>query len=186
MMDTVSSLEIIRFLVGTAGAIVCARSRGNAESRLPQLRAVPLGETVRARFDRTQRLERIELVSRIQTILLVIHVGFAFNAGVNFFYPSSSLEQFNVMTSNVLQVLAPIGLIVVSELITHHMVKSAQMTDLANQQHRDASHRLRTSHLYGGVLVPLEDDEDDDSEQAEPKTQGDGPTEPSREGSPRA
>lgn len=174
MPDTVSSLEIIRFVISCAGALVCwLRGRATTQERLPILRAVPMNETRHSRIDRTQRIERLELVNNIQIILFLLHAGFAVNAAINAFYPSSGYEQLNVISSNTLQVLAPIALIVISEMLTAHVQKATAIQELVSET--GGISRLRRSHLYSGVLVPVDDDDDD----PEPESK-----EPQREDSP--
>jgi S-adenosylmethionine:diacylglycerol 3-amino-3-carboxypropyl transferase len=134
MPETLSSFEVLRIIVSLFGMFIGLRGRHNAHERQVPLRVAPIGETPVHQEERRMKIERAKLVEFVQTILCIIHVGFVVNGVVNGFYPSAGLEQLNVLTSNIQQVMAPLGMILISMRIDTQIEASAMSERLRGMQ----------------------------------------------------
>jgi len=117
--ETVSSLEIIRVLVACCGLWVAYRGRREVQGYHDLLRVPPASGDARDRAEYENTLTRIKLFEGLQGMIALVHGLFLFNAFVQLFYPSAPSEQFNVLTSNAIQVLIPMLLIRGSVEMTH-------------------------------------------------------------------
>lgn len=133
MSETVTALEIIRFVVGLFGMRTCWAGRRDARRSRADIPA-EAGAGIHERAGRVQRLLRMDLVADIQYVLFWVHAGFTANAAINFWYPSAPYEQLNVMSSNLLQVLAPLGLIAVSHWLSGQMGTSTHIANIVGRR----------------------------------------------------
>jgi hypothetical protein len=130
--ETVTSLELIRFVVACYGIRAAWRGRGTAllarqgidRDGMPGLHE---------RSIRAQRSERMRLFETIQTGILLVHLLLLVNVLVNFCYASAPIEQPNVMSSNIAQILIPFVLIRVSEMVVVEMRTVASLRAVAGE-----------------------------------------------------
>lgn len=120
MNDLISSTEIIRWLIASLGIAVTWKGRGAALAGLSVL-AQPEGHDEDAWDLYYDNEDRLGLAWWQQTLLFWAHVLFWANATTNFWYGSSPIEQPNVATSNVMQIVVPVLLIALSWLITNRL-----------------------------------------------------------------
>jgi hypothetical protein len=121
MPETLLSLEVLRILISGVGIILTVHNRTSAHARQAPLRAMPVVESKREEEERRMRLTRAILSERIQTILLLLQIGFMVDAVVNGFSASAGAEQANVLTSNLLQIMTPLALIAISRMLAEQM-----------------------------------------------------------------
>lgn len=154
-LETVSSLEVIRLVIGAVGVLwTWTRWRRMQDLRPPLVAiAVTEAETPHLRAERVQRQRGLHVIELVQLLLFFVHGGFATNALVNLFYTSSSIEQLNVLTSNLLQVIAPLLLIAISVMLDG-LVGEATRTAHVLGPKQEA---VRWSHLHGR-MVPVGDE----------------------------
>lgn len=165
MPETLSELEAIRFIIGVAGMIVTWVYWGHAANRLQRLAGLVPKVSQRERMEHAQRVKRTRMLITVQSLLCLVHLGFAGNAAVNAFFPSSALTQLNVFTSNMLQVLVPLALIMISNMLNSQMQGADEMEAIVDGAgpNADGSH---WSHLEGRfVPVPGKTAEDADGDE---------------------
>lgn len=116
--STVSALEVIRALVALFG--LCCSWAGRRLAREQRaLISVEPSDDAHVRREREQRDARMGLYGEAQTGICAVHAMLLMNALIQMGYPSSgSLEAANVLFSNVTQVMIPLVLARVSELIS--------------------------------------------------------------------
>lgn len=71
--------------------------------------------------------DRMDLYATAQVSIMLVHLLLLVNVSVNLFYPSPTLEQPNVATSNLMQLLIPFILVRLSELIARHIRRGERM-----------------------------------------------------------
>lgn len=128
---TVSAWEVLRVLVALYGLRVslAGRARARGEGRA---QAGSEAYDLAGRRERLQRVARMRLYERLQTAFCLVHALLLVNALVNMAYPSAPIEQPNVMSSNLAQILIPLLLARGSELVSTQIAYVAslyQMTD---------------------------------------------------------
>ena len=117
IFEGVSSFEVLRFLVAVFGLTVSWGGRARAREGRDAILPAAL-EDASVRRKQEQWAERMYLFERIQTGCIAIHAMFLANVIVNMGYVNPPIEQPNVLSSNVIQILIPLILARLSELIT--------------------------------------------------------------------
>lgn len=118
--ETISTLEVIRFAVAIAGLRAAWTGRVLVKRSLAAIPTDPTDD-IYERLQRQQRDGRMVLFEAIQFGIMLVHSLLLVNVLVNFGYPSGPIEQPNVMTSNVAQILIPIILTRLSEMLSLEM-----------------------------------------------------------------
>jgi hypothetical protein len=116
--QTVSTLEVIRFLAAGWGLIVSLRGRSISRRHRPAPPSADDALTVRERAERQTLHLRLGLYESLQASFVLVHLLLLLNVVVNFFYESAPLEQVNVISSNLAQALIPLVLARASELVS--------------------------------------------------------------------
>jgi hypothetical protein len=116
--ETISALEVIRALVALFGLWCSWAGRRLANEQRALISGEP-SDDMHVRREREQRDARMGLYGEAQTGICTVHAMLLMNALIQMGYPSSgSLEAANVLFSNVIQVMIPLVLARVSELIS--------------------------------------------------------------------
>lgn len=118
--ETVSGGEIIRALVALFGLSVSLRGRSLAREQRAEIATEPSADP-HVRREREQRDDRMLLNEQAQTTFCGVHAMLLANALIQMGYPSSPIEQPNVLLSNVVQTMIPWLLARVSEHMTLQM-----------------------------------------------------------------
>jgi hypothetical protein len=118
LLANASALEIIRALVALFGLSVSWVGRRLASEQRAAISAEP-SDDPHVRREREQRDSRMALYGSAQSGICAVHAMLLANALIQMAYPSSmSGEQFNALASNVTQVMIPMILARVSELLS--------------------------------------------------------------------
>lgn len=118
--ETVSALEVVRAVVALFGLAVSMRGRALAMAQRMDISDVPSDDS-HVRREREQRDDRMGLFTLIQTSISAVHAMLLGNALVQMAFPSPSIENLNVLVSNVTQVLIPLILARASEHVSLQM-----------------------------------------------------------------
>lgn len=106
LSETMSALEVVRALVALFGLTVSLRGRAlvRAQSETVSVDAI--------------RHERLRVYEMLQSGASAVHAMLLANALIQMAWPSPSIENFNVLVSNVTQVMIPLILARVSEHVS--------------------------------------------------------------------
>lgn len=128
--DTISALEVVRLVVALFGLTVSWRGRIKAREVRAGISTEPTTD-LRERHSREIVNRRMSVFESAQTGFCVIHATLAGNALANMGYPNPSIEQLNVLTSNVTQIMIPLILARVSELLTIQLVHALGLREIS-------------------------------------------------------
>lgn len=128
--DTVSAFELARALVALFGLRVSWRGRLAVRRSLAEIPDDGSAD-VHERSSLEQRRKRMALFEVAQSTFLLIHAGLLANALISMAYANAPVEQANVMSNNLVQMLIPIALARVSERITLDMSDVSSLRGVA-------------------------------------------------------
>lgn len=134
--ETVSTTEIIRLFVAAFGLRVSWSGRRTAQANLAAVPADPTDDIHELR-EREQRANRMRLFMALQTGFVLVHALLLVNVLVNMAYPSAPIEQPNIMTSNLAQILIPLILSRLSELMTMKLDHAVSLHVVTGERSRE-------------------------------------------------
>lgn len=133
MPETISSLEIIRLIVAAFGMWKSWQGRNAAHANLLTIPSEPTDDG-QERREREQRAARMQLFAAIQGGFIAVHFLLLANVVINMGYGSAGIEQPNVMSSNVAQILIPMILTRLSEMMTMKLCHAVSLHVVAGDR----------------------------------------------------
>lgn len=133
MPETVSSLEVIRLIVAAFGMWKSWQGQAAAHANLKDVPSDPTADG-HERREREQRSSRMRLFAAIQGGFIAVHFLLLVNVVINMGYGGASIEQPNVMSSNVAQILIPMILTRLSEMMTMKLGHAVSLHVVAGER----------------------------------------------------
>ena len=122
--ETASWSELLRLGMAVVGLVVGLL--GVRQVRSVKFRPPPHLTPLRLRILREEWHSRMVFFMNLQLTVVGCHLLFLGNVWINLWYPSSPLEQPNVMSSNIMQIIVPALLIRASELVGARVTQTVQ------------------------------------------------------------